>query len=87
MNRAAVAAARRQMDPQPSEMPYDPVFPVAAYALATQRHMAQYGTTREQLAAVAVAARDWARKNPDAFSSAILSLTLCLYFCLASNSF
>lgn len=74
MNRAAVAAARRQMDPQPYEMPYDPVFPVAAYALATQRHMAQYGTTREQLAAVAVAARDWARKNPDAFERGPLTV-------------
>ena len=67
MNRAAVAAARRQMDPQPYEMPYDPVFPVAAYALAASRHMALYGTTREQLAEVAVAARAWAQRNPDAF--------------------
>ncbi len=74
MNRAAVAAARRQMDPQPYEMPYDPVFPVAAYALATSRHMATYGTTRRQLASVAVAARDWARKNPDAFERGPLSV-------------
>ncbi len=74
MNRAAVAAARRQMDPQPYEMPYDPVFPVAAYALAASRHMALYGTTWRQLAAVAVAARDWARKNPDAFERGPLSI-------------
>jgi len=74
MNRAAVAAARRQMDPQPYEMPYEPVFPVAAYALAASRHMAQYGTTRRQLAAVAVAARDWARKNSDAFERGPLSI-------------
>ena len=74
MNRAAVAAARRQMDPQPYEMPYDPVFPVAAYALATSAHMATYGTTRRQLASVAVAARDWARKNPDAFERGPLSV-------------
>ena len=74
MNRAAVAAARRQMDPQPYEMPYDPVFPVAAYALAASRHMAQYGTTRRQLAAVAVAARDWARLNPGAFERSPLSI-------------
>lgn len=74
MNRAAVAAARRQMDPQPYEMPYDPVFPVAAYALATSRHMATYGTTRRQLAEVAVAARGWAQKNPDAFERGPLSI-------------
>ena len=74
MNRAAVAAARRQMDPQAYEMPYEPMFPVAAYALAASRHMAQYGTTRRQLAAVAVAARDWARLNPDAFERGPLSI-------------
>ena len=74
MNRAAVAAARRQMDPQPYEMPYDPVFPVAAYALAASRHMATYGTTRRQLAEVAVAARGWAQKNPDAFERGPLSI-------------
>jgi acetyl-CoA acetyltransferase len=67
MNRPQVAAARRQMDPQPYEMPYDPVLPVSAYALAAARHMHQFGTTREQLAEVAVAARAWAQKNPEAF--------------------
>jgi glycosyltransferase involved in cell wall biosynthesis len=30
--------------------------------------MHQYGTTREQLAEVAVAARGWAQLNPEAFS-------------------
>lgn len=37
-----------------------------AYALAASRHMHLYGTTREQLAEVAVAARKWAQLNPDA---------------------
>src|SRR5580658_584594 len=37
--------------------------PVGAYALAASRHMAQYGTTSEQLAEVAVAARRWAALN------------------------
>jgi acetyl-CoA acetyltransferase len=61
--------ARRppRLDPQPYEHPYDPVMPVSAYALATSRHMHQYGTTRRQLAEVAVAARAWARLNPEAF--------------------
>jgi acetyl-CoA acetyltransferase len=35
--------------------------------MAAARHMHQYGTTREQLAAVAVSARQWAQKNPEAF--------------------
>ena len=48
------------------EAPYEPRYPLSAYALATSRHMHQYGTTREQLAEVAVAAREWARLNPQA---------------------
>ena len=49
------------------ESAYKPVMPIAAYALAAARHMHQFGTTREQLGAVAVAARQWAQLNPDAF--------------------
>lgn len=49
------------------EAPYKPRHPVSGYALATARHMHQYGTTREQLAQVAVAARAWALLNPVAF--------------------
>ncbi len=36
----------------------------AFYALATQRHMARYGTTSEQLGAIAVGTREWATRNP-----------------------
>ena len=49
------------------EAPYRPRYPVSAYALAASRHMYEYGTTREQLAEVAVAAREWAKLNPKAF--------------------
>ncbi len=58
--------ARTLLDPQPFEYPYSPLSPVTSYALAAARHMHQYGTTREQLAEVAVAARAWARLNPEA---------------------
>ena len=51
----------------PYEAPYRPRYPVSMYALATSRHMHEYGTTREQLAEVAVAAREWAKLNPKAF--------------------
>ena len=34
------------------------------YAMAARRHMERYGTTSEQLGAVAVAQRDWAALNP-----------------------
>jgi acetyl-CoA acetyltransferase len=56
------------------EAPYRANMPIAAYALAASRHMHQYGTTREQLAAVAVSARQWAQKNPEAFMRGDLSL-------------
>ncbi|KCB41133.1 thiolase [Bordetella hinzii] len=55
-------------DPQPYEAPFAPRYPISSYALAAARHMHQYGTTREQLADVAVAARAWARLNPDAYA-------------------
>jgi len=51
----------------PYEAPYKPRYPVSMYALAASRHMHEYGTTREQLAEVAVAAREWAKLNPKAF--------------------
>jgi acetyl-CoA acetyltransferase len=51
----------------PYEAPYCPRYPVSMYALAASRHMHEYGTTREQLAEVAVAARGWAKLNPKAF--------------------
>ena len=36
----------------PYETPFRPFLPSTAYALAASRHMHEYGTTREQLAAV-----------------------------------
>lgn len=36
------------------------------YALAARRHMLRYGTTTEDFAAIAVAQRDWALRNPHA---------------------
>lgn len=49
------------------EMPYGPLLPLSAYALCAQRHMHEYRTTREAMAEVAVAARDWALLNPKAY--------------------
>ena len=50
----------------PWEAPYKPLAPISSYALAASRHMHLYGTTRAQLAEVAVAARRWAQLNPEA---------------------
>src|SRR6185437_4582438 len=58
----------------PYETPYRPFLPSTAYAMAASRHMHEYGTTREQMAAVAVAARDWALLNPAAWEKKPLTI-------------
>ena len=65
--RGASGRLTSMSDPPPYEVGYKPRMPVAAYALAASRHIYQYGTTVEQLAEIAVAARGWASLNPDAF--------------------
>ena len=59
--------------PPAYESPYNPRYPISAYAMAAARHMHEYGTTRAQLADVAVAARAWAQHNPEAFERGQLS--------------
>ncbi|CND51467.1 acetyl-CoA acetyltransferase [Mycobacterium tuberculosis] len=49
------------------ETPYGPLYPLSYYAMAAQRYLHAYGGTREQLAEIAVAAREWALLNPAAF--------------------
>ena len=49
------------------EAPYGILSPIGQYALIAARHMYQYGTTAEQMAEVAVAARRWAQLNPKAW--------------------
>jgi len=62
----------------PYEEPYKPLNPLSSYALAAARHMHEYGTTREQLAQVAVSARAWANLNPEAFRRGPLEVEDCL---------
>ena len=66
------SASVQELDPW--EAPFRPAMPVTAYALAASRHMHEFGTTREQLASVAVAARSWAAMNPGAWSREPLSV-------------
>jgi acetyl-CoA acetyltransferase len=65
-------ASQREINPY--ETPFKPFLPASAYALAAARHMHEFGTTREQLAAVAVAAREWALLNPVAWEKKPLSI-------------
>jgi acetyl-CoA acetyltransferase len=83
--RKEINASRKFLDPMPFEHPYEPMMPASAYALAASRHMHQYGTTREQLAEVAVAARAWAQLNPEAFSRDPLSVADVLHARMVSD--
>ena len=72
-------AARKQRSSYAPELPnyelvHKPRSPVTGYALATARHMYEFGTTTDQLAEVAVAARRWAALNPKAFVRGELTL-------------
>ena len=48
------------------DTPFGVMLPISAYALAANRHMAQFGTTAEELAQIAVDTRTWATRNPRA---------------------
>ncbi len=69
------------------ESPYRPILPISAYAMAAARHMHQYGTTREHLAEVAVAARQWALKNPKAWEKEPLTIEQALNARMVSYPF
>lgn len=56
---------RSMSEPLVYEAPHGPLWPITAFALRAQRHFHEFGTTSEQLAEIAVAAREWACINPD----------------------
>jgi acetyl-CoA acetyltransferase len=65
--RSAAGGLITTSSPVVYEHRYKPMNPPSSYAMAAARHMHQYGTTRRQMAEVAVAARKWAQLNPAAF--------------------
>jgi acetyl-CoA acetyltransferase len=69
----------------PCERPYGALFPISGYAMVTQRHMHEYGTTREQLAKVTVAASRWASINPEALKPEPLTVAEVLASPLVSD--
>ena len=72
--RKRAVSAEDQSLPAQFEAPFGIHFPIGHYALSAARHMHQYGTTPEQLAHVALAARAWAQRNPKAWSREPLTL-------------
>jgi acetyl-CoA acetyltransferase len=85
--RSVSRAAASPREVNPYETPYRPLLPISAYALAASRHMYQYGTTREQLAEVAVAARKWALLNPKAWEKEPLTIEQVLNARMVSHPF
>ncbi|WP_375784901.1 thiolase [Bradyrhizobium sp. Pha-3] len=83
--RSVSRAAASPPDYNPYEAPYRPMMPASAYALAASRHMSEFGTTREHLAEVAVAARAWALRNPTAWEKKPLSIAEVLAARMVSN--
>ena len=79
--------ARNSLDPSIFEDPYHPFDPPSSYALIAARHMHEYGTTRKQLAEVALAARKWAQLNPEAFCREPLDLETILSARMISDPF
>ena len=67
-------AATGAREPNHYESPYRPFMPSTAYALAASLHMHRYGTKREHLAEIAVAAREWALLNPAAWEKKPLTI-------------
>lgn len=72
--KSGAAGFATHSEPNPYETPYGYPGPLAAYALIAQRHMHVHGTTREQLAQVAVSAREWSLLNPDSAQKAPLTV-------------
>jgi acetyl-CoA acetyltransferase len=85
--RSVSRAAASPREVNPYETPYRPFMPSSAYAMAASRHMHQYGTTREQLAEVAVAARKWALLNPKAWEKEPLTVEQVLNARMVSYPF
>jgi acetyl-CoA acetyltransferase len=84
------SVSRAQASPReynPYETPYRPILPISAYAMVAARHMHQYGTTREHLAEVAVAARRWALMNPKAWEKEPLTIEQVLGSRMVSDPF
>ncbi len=85
--RTVSRAAASPREYNPYETPYRPILPISAYAMAAARHMHQYGTKREHLAEVAVAARKWALMNPKAWEKEPLTIEQVLNARMVSYPF
>ena len=73
----ATGTAPRPLGPDRPEVPWESSFKwtiAGIYGMMAQRHMYQYGTTREQIAWVKVAASEHAKHNPHALLNKAVSV-------------
>ena len=84
---SATGQLTRSSAPFPYEAPYGALMPMSAYAMAAARHMHDFGTTKEQLGEVAIAARKWAMLNPAATSRDPLTMEEYLGVRMISDPF
>jgi acetyl-CoA acetyltransferase len=77
-NQRSGAVSYARSAPPTAMASLDPIYGIVGalprYAMAAQRHMDLFGTTQEQLAAVAIAQRQWAAMNPRASKTEPLDL-------------
>lgn len=71
---SATGKLSRTNKPFAYEARYKPLAPLSSYALAAARHMHEFGTRKEQLGEVAIAARSWASLNPEAMMRVPLTM-------------
>lgn len=69
-----VGRGREAMDDMQFLMPYGILGAPVWYSMWAQRHMAQYGTTKEHLGQIAIAQRRWAIDNERSFNRTLLDL-------------
>lgn len=56
------------------EAVYAPLYPLSFYAMVAQRYLHEYGASLDDLARVALVAREWAKRNPKAFKREPLTI-------------
>ncbi len=86
-NQRTAGGFKTVSEPLPYEAVYKPRVPLTAYALTASRYMHEFGARREDLAAVAVAARQWANLNPQAFMQGDLTVDDVLAARMISSPF
>jgi acetyl-CoA acetyltransferase len=86
-NQRSAGGFQSVSEPLPYEAQFKPRNPITSYALVASQYMHRFGATREDLAQIPVAARQWANLNPEAFAQGPLSVDDVLAARMISDPF